>query len=90
MLPPQITPCCVPRFQAFLQGSARRDLREAAFTAWAKRGENGGETDNRGIIAEILQLRHERARLLGYENFAAYKLDHTMAKTSELRARSSR
>jgi peptidyl-dipeptidase Dcp len=69
--------------EAFLQGSARRDLREAAFGAWASRGENGGETDNRAIIAEILRLRHERARLLGYENFAAYKLDDTMAKTPD-------
>ena len=69
--------------EPFLQGSARRDLREVAFSAWAKRGENGGETDNRAIIAEILKLRHERARLLGYENFAGYKLDDTMAKTLE-------
>jgi len=67
----------------FLQFSPRRDLREKAFNAWAARGANGGETDNRAIAAEILQLREERAQLLGYENFAAYKLETEMAKTPE-------
>ncbi|AHC99588.1 M3 family metallopeptidase [Leisingera methylohalidivorans] len=65
----------------FLQFSPRRDLREKAFNAWAARGANGGDTDNRAIAAEILQLREERAKLLGYENFAAYKLETEMAKT---------
>lgn len=65
----------------FLQFSPRRDLREKAFAAWAARGANGGDTDNRAIAAEILKLRHERAQLLGYENFAAYKLETEMAGT---------
>ena len=65
----------------FLQFSPRRDLREKAYRAWAARGANGGKTDNRVIAAEILKLRAERAQLLGYENFAAYKLDTEMAKT---------
>ncbi|WOI33253.1 M3 family metallopeptidase [Tritonibacter scottomollicae] len=67
----------------FLQFSPRRDLREKAFRAWAARGANGGEHDNRAIAAEILSLREERAKLLGYENFAAYKLETEMAKTPE-------
>ena len=67
----------------FLQFSPRRDLREKAFRAWAERGANGGEHDNRAIAAEILTLREERAKLLGYENFAAYKLETEMAKTPE-------
>ncbi|MBE1283612.1 MAG: peptidase M3 [Rhodobacteraceae bacterium] len=67
----------------FLQFSPRRDLREKAFNAWAARGANGGETDNRAIAAEILSLREERAGLLGYENFAAYKLETEMAKTPD-------
>ncbi len=67
----------------FLQFSPRRDLREKAFRAWAARGANGGEHDNRAIAAEILTLREERAKLLGYENFAAYKLETEMAKTPE-------
>ena len=69
--------------EPFLQFSARRDLREAAFAAWAKRGENGGATDNRAIIAETIALRAERAKLLGYPSFAAFRLADTMAKTPE-------
>jgi peptidyl-dipeptidase Dcp len=65
----------------FLQFSPRRDLRQRAFEAWVARGANGGETDNRGVAAEILALRHERARLLGYADFASYKLEPEMAKT---------
>ncbi|MBW4706240.1 M3 family metallopeptidase [Roseobacter sp. YSTF-M11] len=67
----------------FLQFSDRRDLREKAFKAWVARGANGGETDNRAIAAETLSLREERARLLGYESFAAYKLETEMAKTPD-------
>jgi len=67
----------------FLQFSPRRDLREKAFKAWVARGENGGETDNRAGALEMLALRDERAKLLGYENFAAFKLDGEMAKTPE-------
>ncbi|WP_370319748.1 M3 family metallopeptidase [Oricola sp.] len=67
----------------FLTHSSRRDLREKVYSAWIARGENGGATDNRGIIAETLALRQEQASLLGYETYAAYKLDDTMAKTAE-------
>ena len=65
----------------FLQFSTRRDLRRRAYQAWAARGAMGGTTDNRAIAAEILALRAERARLLGYDSFAAYKLETEMAKT---------
>ncbi len=67
----------------FLQFSPRRDLREKAYRAWVARGANGGETDNRAIAAEVLKLREERAKLLGYDSFAAYKLEPEMAKTPE-------
>ena len=67
--------------EPFLQFSARRDLRETAFRAWMARGENGGATDNRAIAAEMVRLRAERARLLGYETYAHYRLADTMAKT---------
>ncbi|MCB1369152.1 MAG: M3 family metallopeptidase [Rhodobacteraceae bacterium] len=67
----------------FLQFSTRRDLREVAFRAWGARGENGGDTDNRAIVRETLALREERAKLLGYPSFAAFKLDPEMAKTPE-------
>ena len=66
----------------FLQYSARRDLREIAYNAWAARGANGGETDNRDIATEILKLRQERAEMLGYADFAAYKLETEMAKSA--------
>ncbi|MCQ4632819.1 M3 family metallopeptidase [Shinella sp. CPCC 100929] len=69
--------------EPFLTASARRDLREQAFRAWVARGENEGATDNRGIVKETLTLRAEKAGLLGYENFAALKLDNTMAKTPQ-------
>jgi peptidyl-dipeptidase Dcp len=67
----------------FLQVSARRDLREKIFRAWVARGDNGGATDNKAIIAEMVALRAERARLLGYPTFAHYRLDDAMAKTPE-------
>ncbi len=67
----------------FLQFSPRRDLRETAFRAWEARGANGGDTDNRAICAEVLALREERANLLGYGSFAAFKLETEMAKTPD-------
>jgi peptidyl-dipeptidase Dcp len=67
----------------FLQFSARRDLRETAKRAWDARGANGGEYDNLPIAQEILTLRQERAELLGYKNFAEFKLETEMAKTPE-------
>ena len=67
----------------FLQFSPRRDLRARAYAAWGARGANGGDTDNRAIAAETLALRHERANLLGYPDFASYKLEPEMAGTPE-------
>ena len=65
----------------FLQFCPNRSLREEAWRAWVGRGANGGKTDNRDIAAEILGLRQERARLLGYSDFASFKLETEMAKT---------
>jgi peptidyl-dipeptidase Dcp len=70
-------------FVPFLQFSPRRDLREAVFHAWKSRGARGKDNDNRGYAAEILKLREERAKLLGYESFATYKLETQMAKTPD-------
>ncbi len=69
--------------EPFLVFSARRDLREKVFRGFVSRGENGGETDNSDIVAETLRLRAEKARLLGYDSYAALKLDDTMAKTPQ-------
>ncbi len=66
--------------EPFLTFSSRRDLRQRAYEAWLRRGENAGPHDNRPLIREILALRDEQARLLGYESYAAYKLDDSMAK----------
>jgi peptidyl-dipeptidase Dcp len=67
----------------FLTYSDRRDLREQAFNAWVRRGENAGEHDNRPIAREILALRNEQARLHGYPHYAAYALVDRMAGTPE-------
>jgi peptidyl-dipeptidase Dcp len=69
--------------ESFLRSSARRDLREKAYEAWVVRGNGGGATDNKAIIAETIALRAERARLLGYPTFAHYRLDDAMAKTPQ-------
>ena len=69
--------------EPFLQFAKRRDLREKVFQAFVKRGDNGGSTDNNAILAEIVKLRGERARLLGFSDFAEYRLDDAMAKTPQ-------
>src|SRR5580698_1935118 len=63
---------------SFLTWSSRRDLREIAWRAWTGRGETP-ERDNRPLAREILALRLEQARLLGYDNFADYALADRMA-----------
>jgi peptidyl-dipeptidase Dcp len=65
----------------FLTFSDRRDLRETAFKAWTRRGENDGKSDNRAIAREMLALRHEQARLQGYGSYADYALVDRMAGT---------
>jgi len=67
--------------EPFLQFAQRRDLREKVFRAFVSRGDNSGATDNKAIIAEMVRLRAERARLLGFSDFAHYRLDDAMAKT---------
>ena len=67
----------------FLQFSPNRELRKKAQEAWASRGEHGEETDNRPIAREILALRRQMADLLGYKNFAEFKLETEMAKKPE-------
>jgi peptidyl-dipeptidase Dcp len=67
--------------EPFLTFSRRRDLRRTLWEAWTARGAHEGDADNRLLIREIVALRAEQARLLGYESFADYRLDDTMAKT---------
>src|SRR5579885_3467417 len=67
--------------EPFLQFSTRRDLREKAFRAWLARGE--GAADNCAAASEMLRLRAEHAQILGFANFAAFRLADEMAKTPE-------
>jgi peptidyl-dipeptidase Dcp len=69
--------------EPFLKSSARRDLREKVFKAFTARGDNGNANDNNATIVEILSLREESAKLLGFPTFAAYRLEDSMAKTPE-------
>ena len=69
--------------EPFLTFSSRRDLRRTAHQAWTARGTHPGDADNTPLIREIMTLRAEQARLLGYESFAAYRLDDSMAKTTD-------
>jgi peptidyl-dipeptidase Dcp len=71
----------------FLTYSDRRDLREQAFKAWTQRGEHAGEHDNRPVAREILALRHEQSRLMGYASYAEYALVDRMAGTPAAVAR---
>lgn len=64
----------------FLTFSSRRDLREKVWRTFVSRGDKGGKTDNNANITEILELRFERARLLGYESHAHWRLENAMAK----------
>jgi peptidyl-dipeptidase Dcp len=69
--------------EPFLTFSSRRDLREKVWRTYYSRGDHNDEHDNKKIITEILKLRAERAKLLGYETHAHWRLENTMAKTPE-------
>lgn len=69
--------------EPFLQSSSRRDLREKVYKAFVARGDNGNANDNNATIVEILSLREETARILGFPTYAAYRLEDSMAKTPE-------
>ncbi|MGA0800414.1 MAG: M3 family metallopeptidase, partial [Steroidobacteraceae bacterium] len=69
--------------EPFLTYSTRRDLREKVWRTFVNRGDNGDARDNNAIISEILQLRAERARLLGFPTHAHWRLENSMARTPE-------
>ena len=69
--------------EPFLKFSTRRDLREAAWRAWAARGAHAGPHDNRVLIPEILALRRERAQLLGAPDFATFRMEDSMAASPD-------
>lgn len=67
----------------FLTESPVRAAREKVWRAFVNRGDNGGATDNNAIISKILKLRAERAKLLGYQTHAHWRLENAMAKNPE-------
>jgi peptidyl-dipeptidase Dcp len=67
----------------FLTYSTNRPLREQVWKTYYSRGDNGDEFDNNALIKQILTLRDERVKLLGYENYAQWRLEDRMAKTPE-------
>jgi peptidyl-dipeptidase Dcp len=69
--------------EPFLTYSDRRDLREKVWTTYYARGDNGDQYDNNKIITEILKLRAERAKLLGFPTHAHWRLENAMAKAPE-------
>lgn len=72
-----------PSMLPFLQYAENRELREKLYKGYTERGNNNNAFDNKEIIAKIVKLRSERAKLLGYPNYAAYVVDENMAKTPE-------
>ncbi|MCX6284410.1 MAG: M3 family metallopeptidase [Bacteroidetes bacterium] len=70
-----------PSIMPFLQFSDKRELREKIFTAYTNRCNNNNPRDNKQIIEKLVRMRDQKAKLMGYPNFAAYVLDDRMAKT---------
>jgi peptidyl-dipeptidase Dcp len=70
-----------PSVMPFLQYASNRQLREKIWRAYSMRGNNDNEHDNKQIIVQLTNLRLEKAKLLGYKDFAEYSLEETMAKT---------
>jgi peptidyl-dipeptidase Dcp len=67
----------------FLTFSTRRDLREKGWRLWVGRGDNAGEHDNKQVITQILALRAEKGKLLGFPTFAHWIIDDNMARTPD-------
>jgi len=72
-----------PSIYPFLDYADNRELREQIFNAYIMRGDHGDELDNKAILSEILALRAEKAKLLGYDTHADRILERRMAKTPD-------
>jgi peptidyl-dipeptidase Dcp len=70
-----------PSMIPFLQYAKNRDLREQIYRGYFMRGNNGNKNDNKDIVSKIVKLRVEKAKLLGFDSYAAYVVDENMAKT---------
>lgn len=72
-----------PSVMPFLQYAENRDLRKQIWDAYRKRGDNDNAEDNKMILVSIANLRNEKARLLGYETYAHYGLEESMAQNPD-------
>ena len=72
-----------PSVMPFLQYADNRALREKIFKAYINRGNNGNENDNNAVVKELVTVRLEKAKLMGYEDYAAYVLEENMAKNEK-------
>ncbi len=72
-----------PSMLPFLQFAENRDLREKLYRGYWMRGDNDNEFDNKEIIKQLVKLRDEKGKLMGFNNFAEYVIDVNMAKTPE-------
>jgi len=72
-----------PSMLPFLQFAENRALREKLYKGYYMRGDNDNDHDNKALFAELIKLRDDRSKLLGYENYAAFAIDDNMAKTPE-------
>ncbi len=73
-----------PSYGPFMQYSENRELRKKLFLAFNARGFDGGKNDNQANIAQIVKLRYEKAKLLGYETWADYMLEERMANSKQI------
>ena len=72
-----------PSVMPFLQYADNRDLREQMFKAYTSRGNQGGDADNTSVVRDLIKARLEKAKLMGYEDYAQMSLENKMAKTEE-------
>jgi peptidyl-dipeptidase Dcp len=72
-----------PSIMPFLQFSDKRELREKIFMGYLNRGNNNNDADNKDVVKQLVTLRLEKAKLMGYENYAAFALENRMAKNEK-------
>lgn len=72
-----------PSLIPFLQYAQNRELREKIYRGYFMRGNNDNASDNKKVVADIVRLRADKAKMLGFDNYAAYVIDENMAKTPE-------
>lgn len=72
-----------PSVMPFLQYADNRELREKIFNGYINRGNNGNDADNKEVVRKLITLRLEKAKLMGYENYASFTLEERMAKNAD-------